>query len=178
MNLGAVFAFFGALLAIGLALPGLLLAWSLWLPDTVARSSLRLRQTPGRCFGLGAAWLGLSLIPILVLLNLPNGVLQFLGWVGIFVLLTLASLGAAGMATVMGERLRGQGTDRSAPLSLLGGALALELAAVFPIVGWFILTPLIATVSLGATGFALLGWMPRPRPVPADPTAPSSAAIG
>lgn len=178
MNLGAVFAFFGALLAIGLALPGLLLAWSLWLPDTVARASLRLRQTPGRCFGLGAAWLGLSMIPILLLLNLPSGVLQFLGWVGIFALLTLASLGAAGVATVMGERLRGQGVVRSAPLSLLGGALALELAAIFPVIGWFILTPLLATCALGATGFALLGWMPRPRPATPDAPAASSAVVG
>jgi len=46
------------------------------------------------------------------------------------------------------------------------GAIALELAAVFPFIGWFLLIPLTIVTSLGATAFALLHWMPRAIPLP------------
>jgi hypothetical protein len=45
------------------------------------------------------------------------------------------------------------------------GAVALELAAVFPLAGWFVVLPLAIVTSLGATVFALLHWMPRVSPL-------------
>jgi hypothetical protein len=42
MNMGVVFAIFGTLLTLAIALPGLLLAWSLLLPIELAVASDRL----------------------------------------------------------------------------------------------------------------------------------------
>jgi hypothetical protein len=47
--------------------------------------------------------------------------------------------------------------------AFLRGAAALELAAAFPVLGWFIVIPLAIIASLGATAFAVLHWMPANR---------------
>jgi hypothetical protein len=167
MNLGDVFAVLALLIGLGIALPGLLLAWSLLLPGTVARAQTRLRITPGRCMALGAIWLVTGLAPAAALMGTRAGPAQFLGWLIIAALLTLASLGAAGMAALMGERLRGGGAAASVHGGLVRGAITLELAGVFPIIGWFIAIPLITITSLGAGLFALLRWAPHMAPAPA-----------
>ena len=41
------------------------------------------------------------------------------------------------------------------------GAAILELAAFFPVLGWFFIWPFTLITALGATAFALLNWMPR-----------------
>ena len=161
MNLGDVFAFFGILLALGIALPGLLVAWALLVPATVERARVRLHDTPGRCVWFGSAVLVAALIPIARLIGLRAGLLQFGGWLGLCVLLACASLGAAGIAALMGERLRAAGLAVSAPGALVRGAVALELAAICPLIGWFLVIPLTTVGALGAAGFALLHWAPR-----------------
>lgn len=166
MNMGDVFAIFGALLAIGIALPGLLLAWSLLFNSTVERARVRLQYTPWRCFWFGVAGLALGALPILILFNIPGGIFRLFGSIGIFLLLTFASLGASGLASLMGDRLRGGGVAVSRSGALLRGAVALELAAAFPLVGWFAVIPIAAICSLGAAGFALLHWAPRPAEPP------------
>jgi hypothetical protein len=171
MSLGDVFAFFGVLLSLGLALPGLLLAWALICPGVVTRAQVRLAQTPGRCFWLGGLWVAISIPPLVLLFNLPSGVSQLIGWLGVVGLLTFASLGAAGLAALMGMRLRAAGLAASSPGALVRGAVALELAVVFPVIGWFVLLPLIIVSTLGAAGFALLHWMPRPAPAPLNTEA-------
>jgi hypothetical protein len=45
--------------------------------------------------------------------------------------------------------------------ALVRGSILLTLAAGFPVIGWFLITPLIIITSFGATVFALLRWMPR-----------------
>ncbi len=175
MNLGDVFAVVAIVFGLGIALPGLLLAWSLLLPGTVERARQRLQRTPYKCFALGMLWLIASALPIIILLNLKVGGLQFIGYLGIIVLWLCSSIGAAGLAALMGERLRGNGVNVSASGALLRGALALELAQIFPILGWFVLIPLTTICSLGAAGFALLHWTPRPVVAPAV-TVPTQVA--
>jgi hypothetical protein len=164
--MGDVFAFFGGMLTIGIALPGMLLAWSLLFPAAVERARLQLERTPWRCFWLGLAALLLSALPLVTLINVAAGPAQFLGWAGVFILLAFASVGAAGLAALMGDRLRGVGLAASVPGALLRGAVALELAAVFPVVGWFIVIPVATICSLGAIVFALLRRAPRALPTP------------
>jgi hypothetical protein len=185
MYMGDVFAIFGGMLAVGIALPGLLLAWSLIFPATVERARMRLEGTPWRCFWLGLAVVLVGGLPLAALLNVPAGPVQFVGWVGLFVLLACASLGAAGLAALMGERLRnpdvwrgGAGLTASAPGALLRGAVALELAAVFPLVGWFVVIPIATICALGAALLALLRRGPRPAPdvQPAIGQQPSAVA--
>jgi hypothetical protein len=178
MYMGDVFAIFGGMLAIGIALPGLLLAWSLIFPGTVEQARARLERTPWRCFWIGLAGLLAGGLPLAVLFNIPAGPVQFVGWVGLFGLLAVASVGAAGLAALMGERLRSLGLSASAPGALLRGAVALELAAAFPLVGWFVVIPIATICALGAALLAMLRRGPRTAAdvQPAIGQQPSAAA--
>lgn len=147
MNMGYVFAFFGLLLAVGIALPGLLLAWVLWVPAVVTRARARFER-PWRCFGVGVGAALVTVPEVVVAFGAASGWVKLLGWVGMFLLLTLASVGAAGLVVLMGERLGGG--MGSSPWGFVRGAVVLELAVVFPLVGWFVLFPIVTVCALGA----------------------------
>ncbi len=164
IGIGDVTTVFAILAALGVVFPGLLLAWALLAPGIVERARERVTRTPWKSFLLGAFMLIVASVPIGIL-NALGGPLQFFAYVGIFLLMTFASIGAAGMAMMMGERLRGQGVNVTSPGALLRGAVALEFAAVFPIIGWFIVFPFVLLESLGAAVFALLRWSPRVSPI-------------
>ncbi len=158
-----VYAIFGTLLALGIAFPGMLSAWWLLFPRTVEGARLRIHHTPWRAFWMGLAILFVAGIPIFILIALPFGPAKFVGATLAFLILAVASLGAAGIAAEMGDRLGSKRGDQlSATGAFIRAAVALELAAAFPLVGWFIVIPLTVIVSIGATTFALLGWIPRP----------------
>ena len=161
MIMADVFAVFGTLLALGIVLPGLLLTWRLLLPNIVTRAEQRLSQTPWKCFFTGIIFLVVYLIPVVILISLPLGIFKAIGTGAIFILVALTSLGAAGLAGLMGQRLQSLGLESTLVGATVRGAIAMELAAAFPVIGWFIFIPLTFIVSLGATIFALLGWMPR-----------------
>ncbi len=161
MIMADVFAIYGTLLALGIALPGMLLAWRLLLPKIVTRAEQRLEQTPWQCLFGGGFMLFVYLIPVIILFNLPWGIFNGLGLGAIFGLIAITSLGAAGLAGLMGRRLQGLGLETSVVGATIRGAVVLELAAVFPLIGWFIFIPLAFMISLGATCFAVLGWMPH-----------------
>jgi hypothetical protein len=157
-----IFAIFGLLLTLGILFPGMLTAWWLLFPATVERARLRLERTPWQCLWLGLGSAILIGIPILGLLALPTAVTKFMGGSLLTLVLALAGLGTAGMAAKMGDqwfKLGGEGLSPTG--AFVRGAVALELAAAFPIIGWFIVIPLATIVALGATAFALFRWLPR-----------------
>lgn len=160
IGIGDVTTVFAILVALGVVFPGLLLTWFLLLPGMVERSRERVSRTPWKTLGFGFVVLVLASVP-LGILNALAGPFQFLAYAGGFLLLTLATIGAAGIAALMGERLRGQGINVTTSGALVRGAIVLEFAVVFPILGWFILFPVVLLISLGSAVFALLHWSPR-----------------
>lgn len=169
IGLGDVTTVFAILIALGIVLPGLLLAWSLLLPGMVERSRERITRTPWKSLLLGVLILFIISVPVLIL-NRLSGPFQFFAYVIVFSFLACASIGAAGLASAMGERLRGQGVQVTSPGALVRGAIALEFATVFPIIGWFFVLPLTSLVSLGASIFALLHWTPHTAPIASRPS--------
>lgn len=161
-----VSAIFGLLLLLAIVFPGLLTTVWLLFPATVERARVRLDRTPWQCFWLGGVLTAALAIPIAILIFLPNGAVQFLGFALLTLALAGATVGAAGLAGKMAGHLTRSSHGLAPAGAFLRAAVALELAAAFPLVGWFILLPLAVVVSLGATAFALLRWMPRPAPLP------------
>jgi hypothetical protein len=162
-----VYAVFGTLLALGIAFPGMLTAWWLLLPEQIYRAEQRVAQAPWRCLGAG---IGVG-FPIAILasllLALPLGVFKFLGASLTVFTLGFASLGAAGIVARMAKRLRSDAAVevRSARDFILA-AVALELAAVFPIIGWFLAIPVTLLVALGASTYGVFGRRPAPAELP------------
>jgi hypothetical protein len=144
-------AMFGTLLALGIAFPGLLATIKLTMPGAVDAARGRVLAHPGRCLGRGLLRITVVGLAVFALLATPAGPLKLLGaWLGL-VALAWAAVGAAGLAQAMGERMRDAGAGRLGPWSaFLAGAVAMELAAVFPAVGWFVVLPLLLATSLGA----------------------------
>ncbi|RMF50824.1 MAG: hypothetical protein D6755_00615 [Anaerolineae bacterium] len=172
-----VAAIFGLLLALGIAFPGMLTACYLLTPRRVEKASLRIARTPWKSFWMGVAVaLGVA-IPIGVLLAIPAGVSKFLGFLALFLVLALSLIGAAGIAARMAAELQKRSQGLSNAAAFVRAAVALELAVIFPFIGWMILFPLAVFTSLGATTFALLGWGPRPQgesmPPQAAPETPA-----
>ncbi len=154
-------ALFGMLLLIAVAFPGMLTALWLLVPATVERARLRLEHTPGRCFWLGGVLLAVLLIPVLILLSMPSGAAKFVAWAVIAAVIALSTVGSAGLAAKMGEHLASRSDHISSFSAFIRGAVVLELASFFPILGWLFILPLTTLTSIGATGFALLHWMPK-----------------
>lgn len=156
-----ILAIFGILLFLGIAYPGLLTTWWLLFPNVVSRAHQRVERTPWRCLWLGLGVAFLVSIPSAILMALPFGPAKLVGWILIVLTLAFSSLGAAGLAHLMGDSLSNRmKTEISPSGAVLRGAIALELAAAFPFIGWMFVFPLSTLVSLGAATFSLLRWAP------------------
>lgn len=153
-------AIFFLLLIIGIAFPAMLTAWWLLFPNLIARAETRVAQSLASSFWLGLLVVIVLAVPIVILLALPFGLAKFFGWIFLGASLMLSSVGSAGIAAHLGESLTAH--SHVSPLSgFIRGAVILELAAFFPVLGWlFVWIPMLI-IAIGATGFALLNWMPR-----------------
>jgi len=153
-------AIFFLLLLFGIAFPALLTTWWLLFPNLIARAQTRIAQSLTSSFWLGLVVVILLALPIVILLALPFGPAKFFGWIFLGASLALSSVGSAGIGAHLGERLTSQ--SHVSPLSgFIRGAVILELAAVFPVLGWlFVWIPMLI-IAFGASGFAFLNWMPR-----------------
>jgi hypothetical protein len=153
-------AIFFILLIIGIAFPAMLTAWWLLFPSLITRAQSRVEKTPMQSFWMGLVVIIAVTIPIIILLALPFGPAKFIGWILLAASLAISSVGSAGIAAHLGKRLTSQSSF--SPLNgFIRASVILELAAFFPIIGWLFIWPLMLIMAFGATGFALLNWMPR-----------------
>lgn len=162
--------FFVVLAFAGLGAAGLAAMIGGWLMPH-AKNSISPTATPVRgavALELAAGfWLGgvatvILLPPIVILLDLPFTLAWPVGCSLFSTAVALTFLGRAGLAAKRGVQLAPRADDSPpSTTAFVRGAVALELAAGLPIIGWFIVTPLTFIASLGATVFALLRWAPR-----------------
>ena len=151
------------LIGVLLSLPALLVALNLLYPKLTERIEVRLEKTPRRSFVMG-----LPIPAVFLSLGIPlvstGGPAQAMGIIILVIFMGLGSLGGAGMSRLLGKRLNELGQPKSKLISLVRGAVVYEMACLVPLVGWFLFIPLAGITLIGATTFALLGWLPR-RPV-------------
>jgi hypothetical protein len=168
-------AIFFILLILGIAFPAMLTAWWLLFPSLIARAQTRVEKTPMPTFWMGFLILIGVAVPVVILFALPFGPAKFVGWILLAASLALSSIGSAGIAAHLADRL----TQHSSMTQLSGfirGAVLLELAAFFPMIGWFFLWPLLLITAFGATAFAILNWTPREKmQISSATTSPSHA---
>jgi len=167
-------ATFFILLILGIAFPAMLTAWWLLFPSLISRAQTRVEQTPMQAFWLGLVILLGVAIPIFILLALPFGPAKFTGWILLAASLVLSSIGSAGIAAHLAHRLT-QHSHVSALGGFVRGAVVFELAAFFPVLGWFFIWPIMLIMAFGATGFALLNWLPREKTIHTPEVAPTRA---
>jgi hypothetical protein len=167
-------AIFFILLIIGVAFPAMLTAWWLLFPSVVTRAQTRIEKTPWAVFWMGLIVLVAVTIPIIILLALPFGPAKFVGWILLAISLALSSIGSAGIAAHLGASLTRQ-SNISALSGFVRGSVILELAAFFPMLGWFFIWPIMLIMAFGGTGFALLNWKPREKTIRVSEPVPAQA---
>jgi Na+/melibiose symporter-like transporter len=150
-----------SLIGILLSLPALLVAINLLMPKVTQRVQTRLEQTPGRSFVLGVPVTAAFALWIAVTSQLP-GVGQAMAFIAAALFMGLGTIGGAGLARLLGDRIRPLARSNSELTSLVRGAVVYELAALVPIVGWFLFIPLAGIMAVGAAAFALVNWLPSP----------------
>ena len=145
-----MYAIFGSLILMGLSYPALLTTWWLLFPERVEKARLRIIEKPRRSFGAGLLYGAAAAVITLILFQLPSQLTQVLGWIWLVIILGAASFGAAGFAAELGLRLNWK-TDGAfqSPGAFLRGAVLLELAAIFPVIGWLLVIPLGTITALG-----------------------------
>jgi len=166
-------AIFFILLILGIALPAMLTAWWLLFPTLISRAQMRIEKSLSGTFWFGLLIVIALTVPIIVLFALPFGPAKFLGWVLLAASIAFSSIGSTGLAAHLGNRL----TQKSNVTPLGGfirGAIVLELASFFPIIGWLFIFPILLITAFGATGFALLHWVPREKTQISSATTSSS----
>jgi hypothetical protein len=145
-----MYAIFGSLILIGLSYPALLTGWWLLFPERVERARLEISETPKKSFWIGLLAAFISSLPALLLFNLPSQFTQLLGWIWVVAVLGTASLGATGLAAEIGLRLNWKNDGQFQSLgAFIRGAVIIELASVFPVIGWLLVIPIGTLISLG-----------------------------
>jgi len=168
MTIGDVNAMIAGVGATGVTLWASLLGISALFGERTRRASNVIEAQPGRTLGIGSLLTATAGIIGVALINQPNGLFKFVGWVMLAGLLAMAALGSAGLSRVAGQRV-GRMDPNLSTLGAVGrGAGLLVTAGFLPFLGWFGFFPLMLFVSLGAGCRAMAEKMPLADPQPAD----------
>jgi NO-binding membrane sensor protein with MHYT domain len=138
---------------IGAGLAAFAVLCNAMVPDFVRRARDQAAQRTGRAFLIGLinfVFFGLIALALLSARSLP---LRGVGVIMATIVLTFVALGASVIALWVGERLRPG--DPSATRQVIAGIVTVEIAELFPLVGWIVVPLLCVSTGLGAVILAL-----------------------
>lgn len=154
--------------AIALSIIGFLLSLQgLWLLCRAIWPK-RVRQAAQRCQTSRIASLLVGIPMTVVILGLAGAIARrggtpghVLGWTIGSIFLLYAGTGMSGFATFVGERLASPYDALRPWWATVRGGAAVELAALFPVIGWFVLLPVVMMLGVGAVTLSFFGNSPR-----------------
>ena len=158
MLMADTMAIFFVILGLLLAFPGLwVLCRGLW-PRAVARAAAVCGKGLIKPFLAGLPLTAMMIFAAAALGNLgPAGKIAAVATVCFYMM--VANCGVAGLVTVVGERLAGHSGDIDSQQpwrATLRGGVALGLASLLPILGWFVILPAAVIIGCGANLLSFL----------------------
>jgi hypothetical protein len=155
MLMADTMAIFFVILGLLLAFPGLwLLCRGLW-PRAVANAAAICGKGLIKPFIAGLPVTVVMIFAAAALGNLgPPGKIAAAATVCLY--LMFANCGVAGLTTAVGERLASSIDSQQPWRATLRGGVALGLASLLPILGWFVILPASMTVGCGANLISML----------------------
>jgi hypothetical protein len=160
MTLAYVQLVVAVVVALCVSWAGLLMAVALALPRQTGIAEIALEENPKRSFFTGLGLLIVFFIAIR-LIQLPFPLIKALAFTTILGLSAMLTVGAAGLAQLMGQRIGEMSGAKTSFGALVRGSLVYSLALCFPYMGWFLFAPLSGLCALGAGASAL--WPRRHR---------------
>lgn len=147
-------------LASGATIVSLLVTITLLFPGLSSRASHIQETMPGRSFFLGGVnflfFFAVAAVLAQIGEQFPGGLGSLFGLAAlilVLIILTIMIFGLAGMVNLLADRTSTQPVTTGRKL----GAAALLVAAGFaPVIGWFILTPIVLLTGLGAGIIAIV----------------------
>ncbi|MBX3097468.1 MAG: hypothetical protein KF812_11445 [Fimbriimonadaceae bacterium] len=149
--IGDVLATIAIFFGIGLMIWATALVAALLWPEHAIRSAKALQGKAAGTFGIGLAVFAPVALIAIGLLAAPSPPAKVLGFVVAGTLLLFSSLGFGSLGYIVGDRIQEASPDTSAWVARTRGLALLTIAASTPIVGWFVLGPVLLILALGAS---------------------------
>jgi hypothetical protein len=161
VTIGDSFAIVAILGGICLSAWALIMTLALIFPSKSGQAKERLIARPWAAFFAGLAmWATIGLFGF-ILLSIPLPIGKLMGWTVIMGLLSIASIGAAGLASLASHRLLELAPEITPYASLSKSAAVIVVSGLVPLLGWFLIVPVLTFVSTGAGLQALLSRQPE-----------------
>jgi hypothetical protein len=155
---------FADVMGIALSIIGFLLslqgAWllcrALW-PNRVRRAAEQCRGRRIVCLLLGIPVTAIVLGLAIAIARRGGTPGQIIGWSIASLFALYAGTGMSGFVTFVGERLASPADSLRPWWPTVRGGAALELACLFPVIGWFVLLPATLMLGVGAITLSFFG---------------------
>lgn len=161
MGIGDILAAISISFGMLLAYPALLIVLNILFDKTTSQVAERLDGSMKTSFAVGAVIVGIGGFLIVALVS-AGSVLQAIGVILYLLLSFWGTVGNAALVRVFGDRLTALADrDQSQLTKWLRGGFALTLSFAFPLIGWFVLMPIISVMTIGAMTLNLFGHAKR-----------------
>lgn len=156
VTIGDVFSVVAALLAVCFSAWALMLATTLLFTNRTQIAQRAIVARPWRAFFGGLALMLIVGTFALALVANPLPLAKLFGIVILLALLSVAAIGAGGLSSLVGERMQPMDPSLSAYKAVGRGAAIVVGATLLPFVGWWVFTPIVLAISLGAGVSAIM----------------------
>ncbi len=149
MTLAQVQAVVAGFILVILSLTSLVVTVALLLPNVSQKSASSLTNHPWKSLLLGILG-GIPALIAIAMFRAPVPLLKLGGVVLGLMVLAVGTIGGAGLALRLGEQIGEMSGARTSLGSLVRGGILFSLAALFPLIGWYIIAPISALCAFGA----------------------------
>jgi len=167
MTIGDVLAIIAGSVAICVSAWTLFIGMALVFQERSKAASVFVQRAPWRCLGIGLFLVATVGLGSIVLIALPLPAAKLVGWFSLMILLSVGALGASGICLMIAGRIQLLSSEISGFSSISRAAMLVVVSCIVPLVGWFVIAPLLIVSSLGLGLQAILV-----RPKVLEPTAP------
>lgn len=149
LTIGDVFSVVAFLFGMAFSAWALLIGSAMIFSQKARISENLVRNAPGRSFVLGLFTLLVIGTVSLAFLSAPIPLAKIIGWSGILVALSLATIGSGGLVLMVADRLRSYDARLRPFAALTRGSLYIVMAGLVPLLGLLVVFPAVLAMGIG-----------------------------
>jgi hypothetical protein len=149
VTIGDVFSVIGTLVGICVTAWAVIMGSALLFQSSASRARDAYRSGPWKGIGVGLLATAFFGVTGLVLSGIPHPLVKLAGISFLLVVMALAALGASGISLLIAERIAALDPNVSRYGAMQRATSIMVVAGVFPILGWFLVGPLLIIASVG-----------------------------
>ena len=150
LTIGDVFSVVAFLFGMAFSAWALLIGSALVFSQKAKISEGLIRHAPGRSFVFGLLLMLIVGIISLGFIAVPLPLAKLVGWSGVLVILSLATIGGGGLVLFVADRLRSLDAKLRPFTALTRASLFIVMAGLVPLLGLFVVFPVVLAIGIGA----------------------------